>query len=85
MPARPGPFIIANGRTCFCALSAMAANHGEVCARSMNARIAGFSPLLALEYPLPSSHMWETLRKLAPNAFPSCAGLPSTGDVRLVM
>jgi hypothetical protein len=45
---RPVRFTGAHGITCFCPLSAMAANHGPRFGPRRNARIAGFSPLLAL-------------------------------------
>jgi len=54
-PATPGPFQSANGSTCFWPESAMHANQGPRFSRSRNARIAGFSPLLAFEYPRPPS------------------------------
>ena len=46
-PLRPGPFSGTKGSTCFCPVSAMAANQELVWSRSMNARIVGFSALLA--------------------------------------
>jgi hypothetical protein len=54
-PERPGPFVGTKGRMCFCPLFARAANQAPVCSRSRNARIVGFSPLLAAKYPIPSS------------------------------
>lgn len=47
-PPRPGGLSGTHGKTCFCPESAMAANQVPGFIPRRNARIAGFSPLLAL-------------------------------------
>ena len=54
-PVEPPGLIGAHGTTCFCPESATAATQSPVCGRRRNARIAGFSPLLALRYSIAPS------------------------------
>lgn len=46
--AEPRPFVGTYGTTCFCPVSASAANHGDACVRRSHARIAGLSPFEAM-------------------------------------
>lgn len=55
-PRDPAGLIGAYGTTCFCPLSAIAANHCATCRRRSHARIAGLSALFPRHTDSPSTN-----------------------------
>ena len=70
-----------HGRTCFCPLSAIAANHHPRRGAASHARISGFSPFVAVTSPSCSSKSTERLpQRIA--SLPSAGGRAGQGENR---
>lgn len=76
----PAPFHGVHGITCFCPLSAIAANHCPTRGFASHARIRSFSPFVAVTSPSPSKSTERFDHRIG--SLPSAAGRAGQGEKR---
>lgn len=76
----PAPFQGVHGMTCFCPLSAMAANHRPRLGFASHARIRSFSPFVAVTSPSSSKRIERFDQRIG--SLPSAAGRAGHGENR---